>query len=250
MAINVEEITTDITLELDEDVISIADFQKATDNFLGLVKEVSKQVSGTNVDSSDWLSKGYSGSIGVGVLPSNSNLYSDQAREIMVAGIRMLANGIRPGEFTDKAIEHAKTLASLFKKTKVEPNVRVWSKTQESVRMERKIATAADNLLAAAYEEDGAVDGILEKVDGHGKLQFVIYDLIDDRAVKCEINDSLLEQALLSFQKRIEVIGTVKYRKDGMPVGIKASRIINFPDKSEIPSLAQMRALLETGSSA
>jgi len=250
MAINVEEITTDITLELDEDVISIADFQKATDNFLGLVKEVSKQVSGTNVDSSDWLVKVYSGSIGVGVLPSNSNLYSDQAREIMVAGIRMLANGIRPGEFTDKAIEHAKTLASLFKKTKVEPNVRVWSKTQESVRMERKIATAADNLLAAAYEEDGAVDGILEKVDGHGKLQFVIYDLIDDRAVKCEINDSLLEQALLSFQKRIEVIGTVKYRKDGMPVGIKASRIINFPDKSEIPSLAQMRALLETGSSA
>lgn len=250
MAINVEEITTDITLELDEDVISIADFQKATDNFLGLVKEVSKQVSGTNVDSSDWLVKVYSGSIGVGVLPSNSNLYSDQAREVMVAGIRMLANGIRPGEFTDKAIEHAKTLASLFKKTKVEPNVRVWSKTQESVRMERKIATAADNLLAAAYEEDGAVDGILEKVDGHGKLQFVIYDLIDDRAVKCEINDSLLEQALLSFQKRIEVIGTVKYRKDGMPVGIKASRIINFPDKSEIPSLAQMRALLATGSTA
>ena len=111
-----------------------------------------------------------------------------------------------------------------------------------------RLATAADNLLAAAYEEDGAVDGILEKVDGHGKLQFVIYDLIDDRAVKCEINDSLLEQALLSFQKRIEVIGTVKYRKDGMPVGIKASRIINFPDKSEIPSLAQMRALLATGS--
>ena len=44
MAINVDKITTDITLELDEEVISMADFQKATDNFLGLVKELSKHI--------------------------------------------------------------------------------------------------------------------------------------------------------------------------------------------------------------
>jgi hypothetical protein len=35
-----------------------------------------------------------------------------------------------------------------------------------------------------------------------------------------------------------------------MPVSIKASKIINFPDKSEIPSLAQMRALLAGGNAA
>jgi hypothetical protein len=250
MAIKLEEITTDITLELDEEVISIADFQKASDSFLGLVKEISKQVSGHKVDAEDWSVKVYSGSAGIGVLGSNSNLYSDNTREIIVSGIRSLADGIRPGEFTDKAIEHAKSLASLFKKSKVDPNVRIWSKTEESVRMERRIATSADCLLAAAYEEDGAVDGILEKLDGHGKLQFVIYDLIDDRSVKCEINDNLLQQALLNFQKRVEVIGTVKYRKDGMPVGVKASRIINFPDKSEIPNLSQFRALLSNGGNA
>ena len=247
MAISIEEITTDITLEIDEAVISIADFQKATDNFLGLVKEVSKQVTGAKIDNSDWLVRVYSGSIGIGILPSGANHYSDKTRAVMVSGIRSLANGVRPGEFTDQAIEYAKSLASLFKKSKVEPNVRIWSKTQESVRMERKIAVVANDLLAAAYQEEGAVDGILEKLDGHGKLQFVIYDLIDGRGIKCEINEKLLPQAWLNFRKRIEVIGTVKYRKDGMPVGITASRIVNFPDKSEIPSLAQMRALLSTG---
>ena len=247
MAIRVEEITTDITLEIDEDMISIADFQKATDSFLGLVKEVSRQVAGTKIDNSDWLVKVYSGSIGVGILPSGSNHYSDKTREVMVSGIRSLTSGIRPGEFTDKAIEYTKSLASLFKKSKVEPNVRIWSKTQESVRIERRIAVVANDLLAAAYEEEGAVDGILERLDGHGKLQFVIYDLIDDRAIKCEISEKLLQQAWSNFRKRIEVIGTVKYRKDGMPVGITASRIINFPEKSEIPSLAQMRVLLSTG---
>src|SRR5690606_36303839 len=126
------------------------------------------------------------------------------------------------------------------------PNVRIWSKTQESVLIERRIAATAENLLAPAYEAAGAVDGILEKVDGHGKLQFVIYDLMDERAVKCEINEKLLQQALLSFQKRVEVIGTVRYRKDGMPVAIKAERIVNFPEISEIPSLVQMRELLRS----
>jgi hypothetical protein len=116
--------------------------------------------------------------------------------------------------------------------------------------MSRKNASETDNLLDHAYEEDGAVDGILERVDAHGKLQFVIYDIIDERAVKCEVNESQLQQALANFQKRVEVIGSVRYRKDGMPVSIKASKIINFPDKSEIPSLAQMRALLAGGNAA
>lgn len=96
-----------------------------------------------------------------------------------------------------------------------------------------------------AYEEQGAVDGILERVDAHGKMQFVIYDVIDNkRVVKCEVTEFQLQQALGNFKKRVEVIGTVRFRKDGMPVSIKASRIVNFPDKDEIPTLAQMRVLL------
>ena len=104
-----------------------------------------------------------------------------------------------------------------------------------------------DALLAAVYEEDGAVDGLLEKVDGHGTLQFVVYDIIDRRAVKCEFTNEQLPQALSSFQQRVEVIGRVKYRKDGMPVSIKATRIVNYPNKADIPTLAQMRELLSGG---
>ena len=56
--------------------------------------------------------------------------------------------------------------------------------------------------------------------------------------------ENLLSIALQSFRERIEVIGRVKYRKDGMPVSIQASKIINFPKKSEIPSLSEMRNML------
>ena len=99
-------------------------------------------------------------------------------------------------------------------------------------------------MLNAAYEEDGAVEGILEKLDAHGKMQFVIYDVIDDRSIKCEVDEKQLSEAWSSFRKRVEVVGSIRYRKDGMPVSIKASRIIPFPDSSQIPTLQQMRSLL------
>ncbi len=244
MAIKLDDITTDITLEIDEDDISMGDYQKATDSFLNLIKEVSRQQSDGN-KSSDWTVKVYSGSAGLGVM-GRGGIDADAVRHDVMSGLRLLAEGIRPGTFTDKAIEHAKSLSLLFKKS-VQPNVRIWSKREESVQMDRNLAKQAANLLAPAYEEDGAIDGILEKVDAHGGYKFVVYDVIDERAVKCEVSEKDLAFALENFRQRVEVIGRVKYRKDGMPVAIKATRIISFPRPSEIPSLSDMRRMLNGG---
>ena len=159
-------------------------------------------------------------------------------------GLKSLGEAVRPAQFTDKAIEYSRTLASLFKSSTLQAKIRVWSGQEESISVTRAIATHAVELLSPAYEEDGAVDGTLEKLDAHGKLQFVIYDVIDDRSVKCEVTEEQLEQVWGNFRKRVEVIGTVKYRKDGMPVSIKEKRIVPYPDKSQIPTLQQMRKLL------
>jgi len=40
------------------------------------------------------------------------------------------------------------------------------------------------------------------------------------------------------------VLGKVRYRRDGMPVSVRAKDIIPFPTKDEIPSLSEMRRLL------
>lgn len=241
MAIKLDEITTDITLEIDEDDISLADYQKATDSFLNLIKEVSKQQS-INNKNSDWSVKVYSGSAGLGVM-GRGGIDVDAVRQDVISGLKLLGKGIRPGTFTDKAIEHAKSLALLFKKT-VQPNVRIWSGREESVQMDRNIAAQATTLLGPAYEEYGAIEGILEKVDAHGGYKFVVYDVIDERAVRCEVSEADIPFALENFRQRVEVIGRVKYRKDGMPVAIKASRIISFPKPSEIPTLLDMRKIL------
>lgn len=248
MAINPDSITSEITLELDEDVISVADFGKAYESFVGLVREVSKEVAPKHNPAS-WTVTVYPGSAGVGLSGMRGKFNEgeiDQIRGALLEGLAELAIGVRPIAFTDKAIEHSKNLAGLFKAkgASLQPKINIWKRREKAIAVTREIGKHAAELLAASYEEDGTVDGVLEKLDAHGKLNFVIYDVIDDRAVKCEVSEALLPQAWDAFRRRVEVIGSVKYRKDGMPVSIRASRILAYPDKSQIPSLDQMRALL------
>lgn len=246
MAINKDKITTDITLELDEEVISIADFKMASDSFLDLVKEVSKQVSDKEIKDTDWQVKVYDGGIGIGLYANNHNTYSELTIKNIVDGINKLTHGLRPDLFSDKAIQSVKTLAEIFKK-EISPNILIWDKTVQSVAVTRKVAEVAKELLEGHYQEDGAVDGILERVDAHGKLEFTVYDLLDNRPIKCEIEECQEQEALANLRKRVEVVGVVKYRKDGLPVSIKATRIIKFPDSSEIPSLEKMREIFAKG---
>jgi hypothetical protein len=246
MAIRSEQITSDITLEIDEEEISLADFNAACEAFSGLVKEVSRHVS-VEASAKSWTVKVYEGSYGLGLTarPSLVALNAvDLIRDEIAQGITQLTKGVRPECFSDRAIEFARNLASTFKSKPVEPSIRIWSGRQSAVRIGRKVAATAKALLEPAYQQESSIEGILEKVDGHDKRMFVVYDLIDDRAIKCEVDEDLLEEALRHWKRRIEVLGTVRYRPDGQPVSIRAKTLVPFPEPSEIPSLEEMRALL------
>lgn len=246
MAINVDEISSDLTLEIDEDAISISEFSKAFDGFFGLVREASKFAAPTK-KSECWNVKVYQGSAGIGVSGS-SNVFTEmeinEIRESLICGVESLSRGIRPPQFSDSAIRSARTIARLFASAKSHNKIRLWSRRDRSVSITPIIAEHADDILGASYEADSSVDGVLDTIKAHDKSQFVVYDVIDDRAVTCDIDEALLGDAVKSFRKRVEVIGTVRYRKDGVPVSVKAEKIVPFPEKPDIPTLQQMRDLL------
>lgn len=246
MAIESKQIETEITLELDEDEILGSDFGKAFDNFFGLIKEMSKQFA-PKKDPSAWFVKIYPGSAGIG-FSGRPDVYTFDERSAirtnMNQGLRELETGARPVFFTDKSLEFSKTLGSLFKTKKAPPNVRIWFKQEQSLTINRTIATQASNLLEAAYEDDGSVDGFLQKLSAHRQFEFVIYDALDDRAIKCEVEENKIESAWKSFRKRVEVLGKVRYRKDGRPISVRAKEIVPFPSSDEIPSPSEMRRLL------
>jgi hypothetical protein len=249
MPINVNDITTAITLELDRDDLPIDQFKSAIEEFFGLVKEVAKE-SVPKKNSSGWLVKVYPGSAGIGVVKRPGTYTDDEEaviRATILDGLKDLEEGKRPPIFTDKAIEHSKKLSNLLRSRKVPGVVRIWGNHDKPFVFSQNVAATAGQLLDVAYEDDGSVDGFLEKLNAHGQFEFVVYDLIDNHAIVCEVAPTLLKDAWQYFQKRVEVLGKVRYRRDGLPVSVKANEIISFPDKDEIPDLDTIRALLGNG---
>ena len=248
MAIDQQQVTTEITLELDEAEIPLVDFTTACEAFSGLVRELAKHVE-PNIPSNSWNVRVYNGSAGIGLAPMPGTFSPDaieRLRHELGEGLETIAEGFRPAAFTDRAIECAKNLGSLFKRKLGEPGVRLWLGPDRSTYVGRVIAKNAKAMLESAYEEEGSIEGRLERMDAHNHLMFVVYDMIDDRAIKCEVDDALLQQAQLHWRKRVEVIGKVRYRSDGQAVSIRAKEIIGFPTPEDIPSLNEVRSLLST----
>lgn len=245
MAIDAKKIETDITLELDEDEITVAEFMSAVENFVGLVREVSKRLDANA--PKEWLVKVYPGSAGVGLYPKpgQSSAALHAVRTAVLDGMDALANGRRPAKYTDKAITHAKNISKLFeRRQRPTSSVRLWSGNDKSISVKKQVATEAAKLLDPVFEDYGSVEGRLEVVTAHGKFECTIFDQLGERAVKCDLAEDLIPEAIGAFRKRVEVFGRVHYRQDGMAVRVIASRIVKFPDPDEIPSVRAMRGIL------
>lgn len=246
MAINSKDITTSITLELDRDEIPLNEFRRAVDDFFGLVKEVAKESVPTK-DPSAWLVKLYPGSAGIGVSGRSGVFTPDEVSAIrtnVLNGLKDLQKGSRHPLFNDKAVEYSKRLSTLFVGRTTPATVRIWGDHDKPLDLNKDIAVGAAQLLDVSYEDEGSVEGFLEKLNAHGQFEFVVYDPLDNRPITCEVQEDKLHEAWSAWRKRVEVVGKVRYRRDGLPVNVKAQKIIPFPGKDEIPTLEEMRALL------
>ena len=243
MAIDIGKVKTRITLEIDQGGISIADFKKASESFLDLVKEMTRQ-SGQAKSSEAWQVELYSGSLGIGLNPSPWFRDGDQVIAAISNGLEMLSRGERPVSFSDRAIEHVRGLASSFRKSASFP-VKIWSGKDKFVAIGKEVADSADEILMPTYEGEGSVDGRIEILNAHNGTKFIVYDILNGSSVVCDIPSELLGLALQNFGRRVEVVGQAKYRKNGAPASIAAIKIIPYPDADEIPSLDQMRWLLK-----
>lgn len=246
MAIDSRNLDTDLTLEIDEEEITVAEFTSALDHFLGLVKEVARHV--VPARRQEWLIKVFPGSAGIGLYAKPGSFTPSETNNIgqsVLEGIALLEEGKRHHAFSDKAIEHARGINKAFTRRERPGRVRVWKRNDTSRPITSEAASNAARFLDAVYEDDGSIEGKLEVLSSHGKLQLVIYDILSSKPIKCEISDRDLEVALQEFRNRVEVFGRVRYRRDGAPVSVRVDRIVPFPQPQDIPSLDEMRGILK-----
>lgn len=245
MGIDPKSIQTDFTLELDQEKITVADFGRAVESFFGLVKEVSREVY-PKKDASSWLVRVYPGSAGIGVFADRDVFGRNEVEAIKATisqGIVSIDSGDRPEHFSDKALGYVKAIGHLSGADS-NKQIRMWYGREASAPMKGTLAIQISKFLEPAYEADGSIDGFLEKLNAHGRFEFVVYEVLSNRAVTCIVEERMLDIARMVFRQRVEVLGRVKYRRDGKPVSVRAKDIVAFPSKDEIPSLDEIRRLL------
>jgi hypothetical protein len=246
MTVTVRKLSPDFTLELGDNP-SPAHFLAATRAFLGYVQEVAGSVAPEG-EPIHWVVQVREGSnlIAVTPAPDVDPALARGAYSLMEKGIRQVSKGrVNDSGLSDLALKHLRALSE-----QTRPNghagfpVRLWL-TEKPIEVTPQIASAIAEEDSAKYQDIGSIEGRLEAIEDHrGRLQLQIKDALVKQAVRCFFPEEMLTKAFKLFRKRIEVTGTIHYRKNGTPINIDVASIEGLPDDSKLPTYQDVRGIL------
>jgi hypothetical protein len=244
----VKDIEADITLEIDGRDVTPDRFLKGVRSFFELLREVTRKVGGKRT-AVNWNVQVRQGSNLVGVVPrpGYDPVMIALITDAMGTGISQIEDhGIEPQYFSEGALRSVRDLGTLIRKPERDDlKVRVWVK-KNPLPVTAKAAAHVNELLMSEHEDHGSVEGKLQTVTERGGLQFVVYEPIWDKGIKCFIPEDMVDTAMKYFKVRVEVYGLVKYRKDGRPLSIVAESIEPLNQGRSIPSIREMRGILRS----
>jgi hypothetical protein len=239
-----DKIPSDLTLEIGDDV-SPEEFIAATRAFLSYVKDVADIVeqSGEQIKWTVVVREG-SSLIGVAPLPSVPPTALRAVYSKVASGIESVRRGqVEESGLPDAALKHLRTLSDLSSADKHKPvSLRVWVE-KKPVAMTNEISRAITEDWRADYSDFGTVEGKLEAIQDRGSLLIQVRDPLFNTSIKCYFPEVMLGDAFANFRKRIEISGTIHYRKNGVPISIEAVSIDTLPDDADLPSAKDVRGL-------
>ncbi len=241
----VEQIPTDLTVDLG-DALSPEEFLSAVRHFLGYVAEITEAQSGDGADVG-WTVRVREGSSLVGVEPSQNAPSSRLAmiyQKAEFAAVALAAGDAQGAELTDKAVGHLKALSDLSSKRPNGMGIRIWVQRKPIV-IGPSIAKTVRDDWETDYRDHGTLEGRLEAIrDASGSVKIAVKDFLFPKSIVCSVPESLLEKALGSFRKRVEIEGLIHFRRDGTPISIEAQNIEILPEDDELPSAADVRGIM------
>ncbi len=240
------DIPTDLTLEIDGPNVTPERFLKAVRSFFAVVSEVATGVCGKKAGVRWTVSvKQGSNLICLNPVPGVSQAAINQVALSVQQGFGQLEEAsVRPQFFSDKAIRNARELAEVGDD---DTTVRLWiKKTPRNVT--KSIEANVAKLLISEHADYGSIEGRLQTVTERGGFHFVVYQMLWDEPIRCNVPPRLSDLALRNFGQRVEVYGTIKYRKDGQPVSIEADDIVPFPPSEQIPNFRDVHGILREAS--
>jgi hypothetical protein len=239
-----EDIPSDLTLEIGRN-LSPEKFVTTVRAFFGYVKEVSETLAqGAAVE---WTVEVKGGSALIGVAPTEyvPPEVVEAVYQKVVTGIEHVRNGdIDHSGLTEPALRHLRTLSEVSEGDKRRPvEMRVWVKRKPTA-MSADIGRVITEDWRTEYSDFGTVEGRLETIQDKGTLLIYVRDLLFNSSVRCYFDEAMLPQVFDSFRRRVEITGTIHYRRNGTPTSIEAASIVQLPDDADLPSADDVRGIL------
>ena len=239
-----EQIPTDLTLEIDENLPPDR-FIAAARAFFGYVQEI------TDADDAEgvhWIVKVREGSHLIGVAPQGSHAPPALLASIYrraESGLTMLAEGrVAESGLSESAMKHLRVLSEMTDASHGKPvTMNLWVQ-KRPVAVGPAVGHAVREDHRAAYNDYGTLEGRLKSIQDNGSIQLILRDDLLGWNLKCYLSDELLGQAFENFRHRVEVSGLIHYRANGVPISIAVKDIDPLPDDDDLPTAEEVRGLL------
>lgn len=243
-----EQDETHLSLKIDGERISSTAFKKAIDHFFSFVDKLSIQLSEKNRPAR-WIISVKKGSICLGLHPESATEQMIGFRGLIKeieTGINQISNkDARPSYYSNDVLSDLKALAKLpTQKSTGIRGIYIIPNGNE-IEVSSSVRTNIDSILKIQREEFGSFEGTLKIISIVQGLHFQIYEFVHEHAIKCLMDEKILEEALRAFNKRVYVFGLVRYSKGGIPSEIQVQALRVLRDEDELPTANDVLGILK-----
>lgn len=239
-----------LVLRIEGKRITAEKFLKATNSFLGIVRNVADEITGEK-GAVTWLVAAEKGSQILTATPEASVLVVKDIHTIPKAvsqGFHDLENhDKRPRWFSDTALRHAKELSSVVGNSDGDVDSVVLKLDNQSCSISKKITLHVNGILNSRRSEEGSVEGRVTVLSDKAGLKVSIDDVLTNHSVECRPRNVDEQKLILAFRKRVVAIGTVHYRKDGAPVKIDVDRLRVLGEQNDLPGFDDIIGIFQRG---
>jgi hypothetical protein len=219
----------------DDHSISAADFVKQVDAIRQLIS-----LSGGNSGVDARIVKMHMNSPATIVLDAVRGDASVGVNMEFFSGIdAIVTRGVAPLEFDRPVFEALREFSGVVGKSIRSATIEVGSC---SILFDIAARKRIEGTFGSDSVSDGTIDGMLEAVNLHGKLNtFGLYPMVGASRVSCKFDDSLLPLVRPALGKYVAIEGELKYRwREKFPYEATASRISVLDDWEEQPSFIEI----------
>jgi hypothetical protein len=239
-----------LVLQLDGERITADRFLKAANGFFGVLRHASDDLSGEK-GAIKWIVDVDRGSL---ILTATPEPVSEEIRNIrpIVDAIHKGISQIekrdrRPKGFSDTALRHLKEVATVITDQDTDVTGIKVSYAGVHSRISQHTSVNITDILGPRRSEDGSVEGRVSVLSDRKRFEISIDDILTGHSVRC-IPREITEQELIdSFRRRIIAIGTVHYRRDGLPEHIEVDTIRVLRKREDLPSIEDVKGIFRRG---